>query len=103
MPLHKKSMYETKFTLLGLGQFEWLTSPMGLIGCPPSFQQLMEKLMKNHKNVIVYIDDVLINSKAHEDHFSALDEVLQGLTNSNMKINLANAILEKLKSHTSNI
>ena len=41
IPLHKESVPKTAFTLLGLGQFEWLTSPKGLIGCPASFQRLM--------------------------------------------------------------
>ena len=45
----------------------------------------MDKL----KNVIVYIDDLLIHSKTHEDHLVTLDEVLQRLTDNNMKINLA--------------
>ena len=44
MPLHKESVPKIVFTLR-LGQFEWLTSPMGLIGCPASFQQLMEKTL----------------------------------------------------------
>ena len=64
-------------------------SPMGLIGCPASFQRLVEKIMYKLHNVIVYIEDLLIHSKAHEDHLSALDEVLQWLTGNNMKINLA--------------
>ena len=47
---------------------------------------------ENHgqiKNTIVYIDDLLIHSKTYEDHLSALDKVLQRLTDNNMKINLA--------------
>ena len=40
-------------------------------------------------NLIVYIDNLLIHSKSHEDHLVTLDEVLQRLTDNNMKINLA--------------
>ena len=53
------------------------------------FQRLMEKIMERLQNVIIYIDDLLIHSKSHEKHLSALDEVLQQLTYNKMKINLA--------------
>ena len=89
MPLHKDSIPKTAFTLPGLGQYEWLTSPMGLIGCPASFQRLMDKIMDKLTNAIVYIDDILIHSKTHDSHLVTLDEVLQRLTDNNMKINLA--------------
>ena len=55
----------------------------------------MEKL----QNIIVYIDDLLVHSKTHEEHLSELDEVLQSLTNNNVKINLANVILGTSKYH----
>jgi hypothetical protein len=29
-----------------LGQFEWIVSPMGLLGCPMSFQRLVELAMR---------------------------------------------------------
>ena len=34
MLLHKDSIPKMAFTLPGLGQYEWLTFPMGLIGYP---------------------------------------------------------------------
>jgi len=46
-----------------MGQFEFQTSPMGLLGCPALFQRLMELVMKDIPNVLVYIDDILIHSK----------------------------------------
>jgi hypothetical protein len=66
MPLHSESVPKIAFTLPGLGQYEWLTSTMGLLGCPASFQRLMEKLMDGIDNVIVYIDNLLTHSKTHE-------------------------------------
>jgi hypothetical protein len=88
MPLHSDSVPKTALTLLGLGQYEWLTLPMGLLSCPTNFQRLMEKLMDSIDNVIIYIYDLLIHSKTHEHHLQILDIVMSRLAENNMKINV---------------
>jgi Reverse transcriptase (RNA-dependent DNA polymerase)/Retroviral aspartyl protease len=76
MQLNKKSQPLTAFTIPGQGQYQWITSPMGLLGCPASFQRLMEGVLRNISNVIVYIDDLLVQTKTHEDHVKVLEQVL---------------------------
>ena len=88
MPLHPDDAHKTAFTIPGKGQFEWITSPMGLLGCPASFQRMMEKFMRGIPNVIVYIDDLLIHSKNHEEHLVYLEKVLQRLQENHMKLNI---------------
>jgi hypothetical protein len=66
MKLNEKSQPLTAFTIPGKVQFHWVTSPMGLLGCPASFQRLMKGVLRNLQNVIVYIDDLLIHSDTHE-------------------------------------
>ncbi len=88
MILHPRARPYTAFTVPGMGQFQWVTSPMGLLGCPASFQRLMETVVNGLTNVIVYIDDLLIHSATHQEHITALDEVLQRLVQYNIKINL---------------
>ncbi len=86
MILHPRARPYTAFTVPGMGQFQWVTSPMGLLGCPASFQRLMETVVNGLANVIVYIDDLLIHSDTHERHLQTLEQVLQRLQQNHLKI-----------------
>ena len=43
--------------------YEWNVMPFGLTNAPSTFQREMQKIFGDLKNVIVYIDDVLIHTK----------------------------------------
>ena len=88
MPLHPDDAHTTAFTVPGKGQYEWITSPMGLLGCPASFQRMMEMILDKIKSVIVYIDDVLIHSKTHDQMLDSLEQVFQRFQKYGIKINL---------------
>jgi hypothetical protein len=92
MILHPRARPYTAFTVPGMGQFQWVTSPMGLLGCPASFQRLMETVVHNISNVIVYIDDLLVHSASHDEHLATLNDVLQRLVTHNTKINLQKCV-----------
>ena len=68
MPIYPKDLHLTALTIPGQGQYKWITSPMGLLGCPASFQRLMEKAMEGIQACIVYIDDLLTHTDTHEKH-----------------------------------
>ena len=89
MPIDESDSHTTAFTVQCIGQFQWITSPMGLWGCPASFQRLMEKVLDQIKNIILYIDDIIIHTASHEHHLEVPENVLERLQHHNLKINLA--------------
>jgi hypothetical protein len=88
MKLDPESQPLTAFTIPNRGQFHWITSPMGLLGCPASFQRLMEQVLRGLQHILIYIDDVLIHTDTHEKHLEALEQVLLRLHQHHLKINL---------------
>jgi Reverse transcriptase (RNA-dependent DNA polymerase) len=84
MILHPRARPYTAFTVPGMGQFQWVTSPMGLLGCPASFERLMETVDNKIENIIVYIDNLLVHSASHEQHITTLGQVLQCLVQHNI-------------------
>jgi hypothetical protein len=60
----------------------------GLLGCPASFQQLIEGVLRNNVSAIVYIDILLVHTKTQEDHLQVPEQVLQHLHTHNLKFNL---------------
>ena len=92
MLLHPKSRPYTAFTIPGLGQFQWVTSAMGLLGCPSTFQRLVEAVVEGLTNIIVYIDDLIVHSDSHEQHLQSLDQLFDRLQAHNLKVNLKKCV-----------
>jgi Reverse transcriptase (RNA-dependent DNA polymerase) len=88
MKLEPESQPLTAFTIPSRGQFHWITSPMGLLGCPASFQRLMEQVLWGLQNIHIYIDDMLIHTDTHKKHLEAQEKVLMRLHQHHLKINL---------------
>jgi len=80
--------FYTAFTVPGMGQFEWKVVSMGLASAPSAFQRLVELVVKGIDHVVVYIDDLIIHTKTHEQHLESLDKVFTRLAAHNLRVNL---------------
>jgi hypothetical protein len=94
MQLDQKSQPLTAFTMPGQGQYQWIMSPMDLLGCPASFQCHMEGVLRNISNVI---GDMLVHTKTHEEHLQVLDHILECLHHHNLKINLDKCFFDNIE------
>ena len=74
---------------------------MGLASAPSAFQRLVELVVKGIDNVVVYIDDLIIHSKTHEQHLESLDKVFTRLAAHNLRVNLKKCVFGS--SETSNL
>ncbi len=71
-----------------LGFYEFNRMPQGITNAPSTFQRLMEKCMGslNLKEVLVFLDDVIVLSSTLEEHEARLLRVLQKLREYGLKL-----------------
>ncbi len=58
------------------GLFKFLRMPFGLRNEGQTIQQMMDQILAGLEYTFVYLDDVLITSKSHQEHAAHLQEVL---------------------------
>ncbi|KAJ9513208.1 hypothetical protein QJQ45_029304 [Haematococcus lacustris] len=65
-----KTAFSTRY-----GHFEFTVLPFGLCNAPGTFQRLMNDIFRQEldDHVIIYLDDILIFSRTHEEHAKHLD------------------------------
>lgn len=72
----EKTAFRTRF-----GHFEYTVLPMGLCNAPGTFMQLMNQTFADmlDKNVLCFLDDILVFSRTEEEHVQHLRTVLTRL------------------------
>ena len=80
IPLHPEDSKKTAF-LSHAGLYEWVRMPMGLMNSPAVFQRVMDLAFAGMKwrNLLVYVDDVLVMSPTFERHVEDLQEAFDRL------------------------
>jgi hypothetical protein len=55
-------------------------------------QPVLETVLRNIKNILVYINDVLLHTATHEEHLKVLEKVFEHLHQNHLKVNLEKCI-----------
>ena len=85
----KKDLDKTAF-ITHQGLFQFKVMPFKLTNAPPTFQRLMNTVLRDflRKCVAVFVDDVCVYSKTWEQHLLDLQAVFEALQNAGLRLNL---------------
>ena len=87
IPVHPDDIQKTAF-ITHAGLFEFTRLPMGSKISPPVFQRVMDMAFAGMKwrNILVYVDDVLVMSPTFDKHLEDLEEAFKRLENIGMTV-----------------
>src|ERR1043165_2958402 len=87
--MDEKDKEKTAFTC-HIGLFEFNVMPFGLKNAPPTFQRMMNEILREWLDdfVVVYIDDIMIYSKTFEEHLKHIEKILKKLKEVNLMLKL---------------
>ncbi|XP_057188755.1 interleukin-13 receptor subunit alpha-1 isoform X1 [Triplophysa rosa] len=86
--LDPQDRHKTAFTT-GDGLYQFKVMPMGLKNSPPTFQRLMELVLRglHWTKCVIYLDDIICMGKDFEDHLQNLTDILVRFREAGLKLN----------------
>jgi len=67
--------------------YECLKMPFGVTNAPIVCSRIMEIIFGDMPNVLIYMDDITIHTKAVEEHIKAMNEVFKRLKEAGLRLN----------------
>jgi len=79
------------------GEYEYKVMPFRLVNAPATFQTMMSKIGREFLDhgVVVYLDDILIDSKNMEDHIKLVQKVLDRLEQHDLAVSLKESVFHQ--------
>lgn len=70
--------------------YEFTRMPFGMKNAPPTFQRIMDNILRGIKNekCLVYLDDIVVYSTSLKEHISRLEEIFERFRPTNFKVQL---------------
>lgn len=84
-PLRRQDCYKTAFVTRNR-HLQWKVVPMGLRNAPAYFQHMMTELLRGIPGVIVFLDDIGVFTRTVEEHYRALQSVLERIQQVGLRI-----------------
>jgi hypothetical protein len=91
--LNKKDEEKTSFTT-PFGTYCYTKMPEGLKNAGSTFTRMTKAVLgpQLQKNIIAYVDDIMVMSKNEEDHIADLKETFDNLRDAGLKLNLEKCV-----------
>ena len=87
VPLTERAKPKTAFSTPE-GLFQYTVLPFGVHGAPATFQRLMDRVLRPHREyAAAYLDDIIIHSISWETHVKHLEAVLSALRKAGLTAN----------------
>ena len=85
IPLDKKDKHKTAFQFDG-ELYQFTVMPFGVCNGPPSFQRLMNEVLRECRSfAIAYLDDIVVFSPDEDTHLQHLDQVFRAIIHAKLK------------------
>ena len=90
IPLDPASREKTAFSVIGRGQFQFVTMPFGLCNAAQTQQRLVDAIFgpEYEPKIFSFVDDIIITGSTYEEHLNLLKIVKEKLKAANLTINL---------------
>lgn len=88
VPIAEDSKQYTAFVTQGQGSYEFNVLSFGLCNAPATFQELVDKVLGDlkWKEILSYIDDIIVFSETLEEHLAKLEKVFRRLREANLTL-----------------